>query len=325
LNNSSFYRGQTIWLNSTVTSSCSNSPPHSTYWYNESTLIGSGDDIQWQIPLDDSLLGLKNITAYANSSGYIDSSSSIFITILNNLPEIRKISTNVSEVQSGEGIEITCEAYDLEDCPSSANCNLVANISILDANGNWDNASANKIGNTFYRDYTAPYSPRGEYKAYCILLDTDNGKAENYTTFLVYQNASITINFDKDYYSWNETAKVFGYVKRKDGTAVANSPIDIFLEGKKVCNSNTDLYGSYSCSFVTPNEIGNYKILVNVTDILTNKMFANSSTLVVKFAYGASEKEEKIAKSVSCYEIPQLVINPDGTIKKVYVRVCVWE
>ncbi|MEM5816224.1 MAG: CARDB domain-containing protein, partial [Candidatus Aenigmatarchaeota archaeon] len=167
LNNSSFYRGEEIWLNSSVTSSCNLYPPHETYWYFENSLIGIGDSIKWQIPLDDSVLGTKNITAFSNSSGYISSSSSIFINILNNPPKILQVSTNVSEVESGEGIEITCSVYDLEDCQSERNCNLNVNISILDANNNWNNFTANKIGNTFYIDYTAPYYPLGEYKAYC--------------------------------------------------------------------------------------------------------------------------------------------------------------
>jgi len=62
---------------------------------------------------------------------------------------------------------------------------------------------------------------------------------------------------------------------------------------------------------------------LNVTDSQTNKIFTNSTLLVVKAAYGVEETEVRRAKQVSCYEVPQLVINPDGSIKQVFVKVCV--
>jgi hypothetical protein len=45
--------------------------------------------------------------------------------------------------------------------------------------------------------------------------------------------------------------------------------------------------------------------------------------LIVKVAYGVEETEVERAKQVSCYEVPQLVVNPDGSIKQVFVKVCV--
>jgi len=326
-NDQSFYRWQTIWLNSTVTSSCSNSPLHTTYWYNESTFINSGDDIQWTIPLDDALLGRKNITAYANSTGnYIAGSKSINITILNNIPNVTKPSFNVTppEVQSGDGIKITCDAYDLEDCPSPAYCVVKVNISILDPSGNWDNASASQIGNTFYRDYTAPYSPLGNYTVYCSVLDTDNGYNESLpSTFLVYQNATVTVNLNASYYWWNDGVKVFGNVKRRDGSVVSLSDVKIYLENNLICSTTTYSDGNYVCDFIAPSQIGNYNLFVKVTDVQTGKIFVNSTLLIVKVTYGVNETEIKRAKAVSCYEVPYLVVNPDGSIKQVFVKVCV--
>ncbi|MEM0333099.1 MAG: CARDB domain-containing protein [Candidatus Aenigmatarchaeota archaeon] len=325
LNNSSFYRGEEIWLNSSVTSSCNLDPPHETYWYFENSLIGIGDSIKLQIPTDDSVLGIKNITAFSNSSGYISSSSSIFINILNNPPKILQVSTNVSQVESEEGIEITCSVYDLEDCEFSNNCNLNVNISVLDANNNWNNFTANKIGNTFYIDYTAPYYPLGEYKAYCIVWDSENDYAINYTNFIVWQRAVITINLNSSYYFWNSGVKVYGRVFRTDKSYVQLSSLDVYIDDKKVCSNIIDIYGYYECEFLSPSQIGNYILYVNVTDELTGKTFSNQTLLVVKFVYGGDEKEMRSAETVSCYEVPQLVVNPDGSIKKVYVRVCVWK
>jgi len=327
LNEQSFYRGQTIWLNSTVTSSCSNSPPHTTYWYNESVLIGSGDDIQWAIPLDDGLLGKKNITAYANSTGnYLANSRSINITILNNIPNVTKPRFNVTpaEVESGNGIQILCDAYDLEDCSSPASCSVKVNISILDPNGNWNNASASQTGNTFYRDYIATYYPLGNYTVYCNVLDSDNGYNESLpSTFLVFQNATVTVNLNASYYGWDEGVKVYGIAKRKDGGAVSLSDVKIYLNQKLVCNTTTIMSGEYACEFKAPSSIGNYNLLVEVKDSQTGKIFTNSTLLVVKVVYGAEETEVKKAKQVSCYEVPQLVVNPDGSIKQAFVKVCI--
>jgi uncharacterized protein involved in tolerance to divalent cations len=64
-------------------------------------------------------------------------------------------------------------------------------------------------------------------------------------------------------------------------------------------------------------------MLVEVTDSQTGKIFTNSTLLIVKVTYGAEETEVERAKQVSCYEIPQLVVNPDGSIKQVFVKVCV--
>ncbi|MCS7093849.1 MAG: CARDB domain-containing protein [Candidatus Aenigmarchaeota archaeon] len=322
-NNSNFYRGEIIWLNASVVSSCNNLPPHTTYWYNESSLIGIGDEIQWQIPIYDFILGRKNITAYANSSGYVDSSSTIFVTFLNNPPQIQ-VSTNVLEVHSGDFIEITCAAYDLEDCQSSHVCNLVGNISILNPNRNWDNSTTNKIGNVFYREYRSPYHPLGEYISYCSVVDTDGGRAENYTKFLVWQNATVFVNLNASYYFFGEGVKIYGSVKRRDNSPLQISPMDIYLDGKKICNTTTDMSGNYACEFLAPNQIGNFKIYLSVTDVLTGKIFTNSTDLVVKFTYGGSEREMEKSPQVSCYEVPQIVVNPDGTLKRVFVKICVW-
>ena len=326
-NEQSFYRGQTIWLNSTINSSCGNTTSYDVYWYNESTFIGKGEDIQWKIPLDDGLLGKKNITASANStSNYLPGSKSINITILNNIPNVTKPRFNVTppEVESGGGIKIFCDAYDLEDCSSPSSCSVKVNISILDPDGNWNNSTASQIGSTFYRDYIAPYSPLGYYTLYCSVLDTDNGYNDSLpSTFLVYQNATVTVDLNASYYWWSEGVKVYGTAKRKDGSAVSLSDVKIYLEQNLICNTTTDNNGNYACEFRAPSSIGNYRLLVNVTDAATNKIFVNSTSLIVKVTYGAEETEVRRVKQVSCYEVPQLVVNPDGSIKQVFVKVCV--
>jgi hypothetical protein len=64
-------------------------------------------------------------------------------------------------------------------------------------------------------------------------------------------------------------------------------------------------------------------MFVEIIDSQTGKIFTNSTILIVKLAYGVQEKELERARQVSCYEFPQLVINPDGSIKQVFVKVCI--
>jgi len=326
-NEQSFYRGQTIWLNSSVTSSCGSPPSYDVFWYNESVFIGKGEDIQWTIPLDDALLGRKNITAYANSTSnnYLPASKSINITILNNIPNVTQLRFNVTpaEIEPENAIQILCDAFDLEDCPSPNNCLLEVNISIRSPDGNWDNKTAGKNGNTFYREYTAPFSPLGNYIVYCSVLDSDNGYNEGSSTFLVYQKVGITLYLNSSYYWWNEGVKIYGSVKRSDGTPIIFSDLKAYVEQNLVCNTTTDINGNYACEFTAPSSIGNYSVVVEIVDTETGKIFVNSTILLVKVAYGKEEKEVERAKQVSCYEIPQLVINPDGSIKQVFVRVCI--
>ncbi|MGC8993714.1 MAG: hypothetical protein ACP5JK_03045, partial [Candidatus Aenigmatarchaeota archaeon] len=178
--------------------------------------------------------------------------------------------------------------------------------------------------NTFYRDYTAPYYPLGNYTVYCSVLDTDNGYNESLpSTFLVYQNATVTVNLNASYYWWNDGVKVFGNVKRKDGSAVSLSDVKIYVENNLICNTTTVSNGNYACDFIAPSQIGNYNLFVKVTDVQTGKIFVNSTLLIVKVTYGVNETEIKRAKAVSCYEVPYLVVNPDGSIKQVFVKVCV--
>jgi len=325
-NGDRFYRGQTISLNSSTASSCSSLPPHNVYWYNESTFIGQGDNITWTIPLSDDLLGNKTIKAIANYSGYYTGEDSVNITILNNLPRFSEIYYNVTppEVQSGEGIEIMCDVYDVEDCPSSSNCHLQTNISIKRPDGVQINYTANQIGNTFYIDYTAPYSPLGNYTAICSAVDSDNGYNESApSTFLVWQNATVTISLNASDYWWNSPVKISGYAKRLTGTAIANGNVEVLLLGTNVCPlAGTDATGYYECDFTSPPAVGNYSVLVKVTDPLTGKTFGNVTYLVVSPYYGESPAT---AKNVGCYQVPQLIQNPDGSIKKVWVRICIWK
>ena len=65
--------------------------------------------------------------------------------------------------------------------------------------------------------------------------------------------------------------------------------------------------------------------IANVTDPLTNKVFGNSTILEVRPSVGETKAAEEAVGEVSCYELPKLVQNPDGSIREVIVRICVWK
>lgn len=147
---------------------------------------------------------------------------------------------------------------------------------------------------------------------------------EGYCDLMDVNNLTIFIGLNSSYYNWGDGVKVYGSVVGKDGENIENYFVEIFLEGQKVCSSTINISGQYECEFLAPNKIGNFKVLANLTDKSTGESFTNSTTLIVKFVYGGKDKEIEKASSVSCYEAPQLIVNPDGSIKVVYLRICIW-
>ncbi len=328
INGSSYYRNQVINLNSTVNSTCYSSPqkPYNVTWYNESTQIANTQHATWQIPLGDFILGTKKITANATSTFYEYGSDNVNITILNNLPKFVGPNFNVTppEIHVGDSIEITCDVNDVEDSASQ----LQVNISVKDASSIWSNASATNIGNTFSRVYsTTDTSPLGNYTAVCSALDHNQGYNETSTKFLVYQNATVTLNLNSSFYWWGDAVLVYGNAKRKDGSSIDTSTsifdnVTVLLDNKQVCMTDTNSSGDYSCVFNAPNSVGNYSLMVRVPDPLTGKIFRNFTNLEVKPTYGSGETN---VREQSCIALPRLLINPDGTIKTVMVRICIWK
>jgi len=136
-------------------------------------------------------------------------------------------------------------------------------------------------------------------------------------------HCTISINLNTSYYWWGEGVKVYGNVRTTDGNIVNQSEVKIYLEQKLVCNTTTNESGDYQCEFKAPSSVGNYNLIINVTDKLTGESFTNFTKIIVKLTYGVGEEEMKRAKQASCYEIPQLIINPEGGIKRVFLKVCV--
>ncbi|MCS7123486.1 MAG: CARDB domain-containing protein [Candidatus Aenigmarchaeota archaeon] len=317
LNNSNIYRNKTVNLQSTVFASCNPVSNYNVYWYNDSYLIGIGEDINWRVPLDDNVLGRRNITAFVNKTGYVEGGSTIFVNILNNIPLVGTYITK-NEIEVGEGLSIYCNVYDEEDAVDI----LKINVSVLYSNGTWENVTATKLsGNIFYRDLLVPYtSPLGIYKAFCTALDTDNGYNETFKPFIVYINVSIIISLNKKSFWWNET--IISNIKaiRRNGTPVVNGYINVSLDKEKKCEGFTNNEGKFVCTFNAPLKIGIFNLDVVVQDPLSTRYFFNTTIVEIKITIGEDVERAKI---VTCYEEPRLIINPDGTIQRVRVKVCV--
>lgn len=318
----SFYRGSDVNLQSTVNDSCYPFPSATVNWYNESTLIGSGEDIVWTIPLADFMLGTKTIRTEASAAGYSTAYDTVQITILNNPPTVSTPSYNVTpaEIHKGESIEISCVANDIEDTAE----NLRVNISVKDPAGNWDNITANRIGNTFYRSYsTSDTSLIGYYTAVCTVWDTDNGYNSSASQFVVYQNVSVIINLNATKVWWNDAVNCTIQAIRKDNSYVSSADVEIKVNDSVKCSAKaaTDSFGKYTCIFNAPNSTDTFIVNASVIDPLTDKLFYNTTLLEVSPTLG----EEEVAPQIACYEEPQIIQNPDGTLEEVRVKVCVWK
>lgn len=320
--NENYYRGQTINLNSTVTAVCGTLAGYSVEWRNSTSIISTKEDDTYTIGLADSFLGPEPINASVFYNGKLHDYDLVTINILNNLPSVSNISYNVTppEIHVGEAIQISCDVTDVEDDASLLN----VSINVKDAVGSWQNQSASRIGNTFYIDYqTSETSPIGYYTAVCKAIDTDNGTAESVSQFLVYKNVSVSIVLNNTEPWWNESVLARVHAERIDGSPVQGGDVNITVNQTLVCSNKTatDSNGNYSCIFNAPAQLGLYYVYAYVADPLTSKVFYNYTLMNVTAKIGAEER----AANIACYEEPVIIQNPDGTLRKATLKVCVYE
>ncbi|MEM7827037.1 MAG: CARDB domain-containing protein [Candidatus Aenigmatarchaeota archaeon] len=323
-NGQEFYRNETISLNSTVTSSCQLPNTYTVRWYNSTSQIAEAEDTTWTIPINYEL-GEETINVSVNSSGYVSASDQISINILNNLPNISELGFEPSSVLVNEAITISCNITDVENSAS----NLSVNISIKNPYGEWNNASASRLGNTFYRDWLAQ-EPIGTYLAKCYACDLDNGCSQRNATFTVYKQATVSVSLNQTEVWWNDSIAVNGTAKRSDNTAIdtssdPESDVKIIINSVIKAITETSSTGYYNATIYAPSAIGAYTVNVSVRDPITGKIFSNTTQLIVKPQYGEEKAEQERARNIGCYEEPRIIQNPDGTIRRVVVRVCTWK
>ena len=327
-NGTKLYRGNDYYFSSKITDGCNNSINANVNWYNESTLIGSGKNIWWTVPIGDFILGYKNISIQATYPNYDSDEDSVIVEILNNKPFVSKPYYNVSnetwaEVWAGDPIKICCNITDVEDYYTD----LIVNLSIKDPFDGWFNYTPIHEGfGKFCHDYKTDETQLGNFSVYCSAIDTENDKTTNSSWFVVWQNATIEMNFNTSEFWWYDWVNLTIKAMRKGGTVMSERNVNVTLEGKTVCKGITDSNGIYSCVFQLPGEVGDYIVKVIVEDKIGElyKKFANATIIEVKPSIGGSEEEIERAKQVSCTIVPQPILNPDGTISIVNVEICTW-
>lgn len=162
--------------------------------------------------------------------------------------------------------------------------------------------------------------------------NTHAGRCGYYSTSVCIQenlNATITMILNVTEPNWNESVMLSGVATRTDTSAIDTSAepedVEVFLNGSRICITDTNSSGGYTCNFTAPLAVGLYELNVTVDDPTTGRMWSNTTTFNVKQQFGGTATTESTAESIACYEEPRVVQNPDGTIEVAIVRICVWK
>lgn len=162
--------------------------------------------------------------------------------------------------------------------------------------------------------------------------NTHVGRCGYYSTSVCIQqdlNVTITMVLNTTAPNWNDVVQLRGVATRDDETAIDTSDdpedVEVFLNGSRICATDTNSSGGYTCNFTAPQAVGLYLLNVTVDDPTTRKTSFNTTTFNVKQQIGQPLTAEQAAESIACYEEPRIVQNPDGTIEVSIVRICVFK
>ncbi|MEM5852779.1 MAG: hypothetical protein QW228_00155 [Candidatus Aenigmatarchaeota archaeon] len=133
-------------------------------------------------------------------------------------------------------------------------------------------------------------------------------------------SGSVTINLNSTKVWWNDSVKANGIAKYSNGTGVSGS-VSLSVDGVNYSCPPTDAYGNWSCIFNAPSRIGSFLVTVTVTNS-TGYQFQNSTLLIVSPYYGKMPIGS-ITRVV--YELPMLIQDLNGEIRRVFARVIVWK
>jgi hypothetical protein len=181
-------------------------------------------------------------------------------------------------------------------------------------------AEGNTSGRTYFTNYTVNATKSG-YTTSSKQINLTSSQSIYLT--LVTSEYLLTVSLSSAAFWWNDPVNISIQATR-GGTPVVGGNVTILKNSIAVCSqsSATDSNGRYSCIFNAANNLGSYPIQVNVTDPLGD--ITNTSSLIVKITLGSTELEKIRAPQVSCYDIPRIIVNPDGSLQKTKTKVCVW-
>jgi len=133
-------------------------------------------------------------------------------------------------------------------------------------------------------------------------------------------DGTVTVDLNATNVWWNDSVLVSGTATYSNGTSISDAGVEIFVDDELSCSTTTLPNGDYNCSFYSPFELGTYTVLVNVTNS-TGYNFVNSSSLIVRLKYGKvpSGKADRVV-----YEIPVIIQELSGSIRRAWVRIMVW-
>jgi hypothetical protein len=131
---------------------------------------------------------------------------------------------------------------------------------------------------------------------------------------------TVTISINSSDIWWGDALKASGTARYSNGTGIASGAVNAALGGNTYGCPSTTASGSWYCVFTAPQELGSYKLTITVANDTTT--FTNTTTINVKASYGATVIG---TGSRVVYETPALMQQLDGAIKKVWVRIKVWQ
>lgn len=166
------------------------------------------------------------------------------------------------------------------------------------------------------------FQENNTHVAHCDYYSTKVCVQENF-------NVTITMILNVTEPNWNESVMLSGVATRADGSAIDTSAdpedVEVFLNTSRICVTDTDSNGGYTCNFTAPLAVGLYELNITVDDPTTKITSSNTTTFSVKQQFGETKATESAAESIACYEEPRVVQNPDGTLEVSIVRICVWK
>jgi len=126
------------------------------------------------------------------------------------------------------------------------------------------------------------------------------------------KTVSINLNITKTW--WNEQVLAYGKVLL-GLNPIGGETVTVKINTETKCSTQTNSSGDYECSFYAPNELGSYNVKAEASGAEA------STTLEVKPSYG--ERPIGTIDRV-VYEIPVLIQELSGRIRRIFARVIVW-
>jgi parallel beta-helix repeat protein len=263
---------------------------------------------------------------YNDTSGNENLTDTMTFTVVNSQPTITNLKeypTDFSQYHEGQNYQFNITVTDADQ---TSDISAVT----LEWDGSNSTITSYRTINSTSREYyiTKTSLGIGTYNYKWFVNDTDNSWATVSDSYTVTQ-VQIVLAVNATEVWWNDPINI-SLVATRESVPIENGNVNISLNtstNSLVCSetSATDANGRYWCNFTAPNSVGNYNVTASVYDPSSGQTYTNSMIITVKVFFGGTKTEKSSAPSIGCYDVPMLMVNPDGSIKKVIVNVCAWK